>query len=426
MPDLPGLLMIMENDSTPNTDLKKLIEKYFNNTCSKEELKEILRFAQKGSDELLEALKGQWTNLKESSVSDEQHWDGLFKTMMAKAKQIESFDAIGNESYPTVRKIGGVSRKLMIRLVAVAAILLVVFTTILFLFRNDEKMSGLITRTESKVDDVPPGGDRAILTLADGTKIVLDTASNGSLAQQGGIKVIKLGGQLSYSAENGSTEVLYNTITTPKGGQYQLELSDGSRVWLNAASSLRYPTAFVEKQRVVELTGEGYFEVAHNATKPFRVTVNPASLAGRQMEVTVLGTRFNINSYDDEHQTRTTLLDGRVQVKKADKYIYLNPGQQAAIEQSSSSIRVINNVDVDEVVAWKNGMIQFSGADLGTVMRNISRWYNIEVSYSNVESAHLSGKVSRNLNLSQVIKVLEESGIDIKMEGKKLIATPKP
>jgi ferric-dicitrate binding protein FerR (iron transport regulator) len=300
----------------------------------------------------------------------------------------------------------------------VAAILLVVVTTIFFLFQGNQQQPVQFARKDTVVD-VAPGGDKAILTLADGTKIALDTASNGSLAHQGGIKVIKLGGLLSYDAEGGSTEVLYNTITTPRGGQYQLELADGSKVWLNAASSLRYPTAFVGKERTVELTGEGYFEIAHHAAKPFRVKV-------KEMEVTVLGTHFNINSYEDEPQAKTTLLEGRVQVKKTDKYIYLNPGQQAAISEGSPSIRVINDVDVEEVVAWKNGLIQFSGADLGKVMRNISRWYNVETGYTNEQAAHLSGKVSRNLNLSQVIKVLEESGIEIRTEGKKIIATPKP
>jgi transmembrane sensor len=368
----------------------------------------------------LDALKLQWSNAKKYPLSNENHWNGLFDTMMISAKQAELDSTKPSEQGESkLISMGNRRRRLMVRLMAVAAILLVVVSTIFFLNSNDDKEFAQQPAGTPAENDIAPGGDKAVLTLANGSKIVLDTASNGALAQQGGIQVIKINGQLSYDGESDSKAVLYNTVSTPKGGQYQLELADGTKVWLNAASSLRYPTAFVGRNRVVELTGEGYFEVAHNTAKPFRVKVN-------ETEVIVLGTHFNINSYDDEPQVKATLLEGRVQVKRADKYVYLNPGQQAAIEEPSSPIRVINNVDVDEVVAWKNGMIQFSGADLGTVMRNISRWYNIEVSYSNVESAHLSGKVSRNLNLSQVIKVLEESGIDIKMEGKKLIATPTP
>jgi ferric-dicitrate binding protein FerR (iron transport regulator) len=411
----------MENGGTHNIDLKQLIGKYFNNTCSKEELEQILELAQQGSDELLEVLKEQWSGVAEGSASSDANWGGLFHTMMNKAKLAESVFPVSAEKENPASKVLPISRttRVPIRtIVAVAAILLVVVTTIFFLFQGNQQQPVQFAQKDTVVD-VAPGGDKAILTLADGTKIALDTASNGSLAHQGGIKVIKLGGLLSYDAEGGSTEVLYNTITTPRGGQYQLELADGSKVWLNAASSLRYPTAFVGKERTVELTGEGYFEIAHHAAKPFRVKV-------KEMEVTVLGTHFNINSYEDEPQAKTTLLEGRVQVKKTDKYIYLNPGQQAAISEGSPSIRVINDVDVEEVVAWKNGLIQFSGADLGKVMRNISRWYNVETGYTNEQAAHLSGKVSRNLNLSQVIKVLEESGIEIRTEGKKIIATPKP
>jgi len=414
----------MQNGGTPNIDVKQLIEKYFNNTCSKEELKQVLELGKEGSDELLEALKAQWSRLEETAESD-KHWAGLFDSMITGAKKIESGLAVAKVTTDDSPKIGVKRARMLATIVAVAAILLLVFTTVFYLFQNDKQQPGVIARQDTAID-VAPGGDKAVLTLADGTKIVLDTAANGSLAQQGGISVIKLGGQLTYDAENGTKEVLYNTITTPRGGQYQLELADGSKVWLNAASSLRYPTAFVGKERLVELIGEGYFEVAHNATQPFRVRVNAVSGQGGQMEVTVLGTHFNINSYSDEPHAKTTLLEGRVQVKKGDRYIYLNPGQQASVEDGSSAIRVANNVDVEEVVAWKNGLIQFSGADLGVVMRNISRWYNIEVSYSNIESAHLSGRVSRNLKLSQVITVLQESGIDVKMEGRRIVATPNP
>jgi ferric-dicitrate binding protein FerR (iron transport regulator) len=214
--------------------------------------------------------------------------------------------------------------------------------------------------------------------------------------------------------------VAYNTITTPKGGQYQLVLADGSRIWLNAATSLRFPVAFPGKERRVELAGEGYFEVAHHADQPFDVVI-----AG--MEVQVLGTHFNINSYADEESVKTTLLEGSVLVKAKNikKEAVIMPGQQSIL--SANELTVDKNADVDEAVAWKNGLFQFSGADISTIMRQIGRWYNVEASFAgDARSIQISGKVSRNLNLSQIIEVLEQSGIEVKRNGDRLVARPKP
>lgn len=305
---------------------------------------------------------------------------------------------------------------------AVAAALLVLATVGFFLIRHETKNETLAAKSP-KPDlhtDIAPGGDKAVLTLADGRTIILDSAANGDLSQQGGTKVIKIGGQLSYNPEGKTAQVLYNTVSTPKGGQYQLLLADGTKVWLNAASSLRFPTAFAGKERSVELTGEGYFEVAHNAAVPFHVSVN-------DMDVQVLGTHFNINGYSDEEAIKTTLLEGRVMVKKGDKSVFLNPGQQAQTASGSETIRLKSGVDVEAVIAWKNGLFQLDGADVKTIGRQIERWYDVAVRYSgNPQSAHLSGEVPRSLNLSQIIKVLEASGIDVKMDGRTLTITPKP
>src|SRR4030095_8358665 len=180
------------------------------------------------------------------------------------------------------------------------------------------------------------------------------TASNGALAQQEGTKVIKLGGQLTYNTEGNTTEVLYNTITTPRGGQFQLELADGSKVWLNAASSLRYPIAFTGKERTVELTGEGYFEVAHNLAMPFHVKAG-------EMNVQVLGTHFNINSYEDEPVIRTTLIEGTVNVSKKEQAIKLLPGQQAGLDKAGE-LSLHTNINTEEITAWKDGFIHFENA----------------------------------------------------------------
>lgn len=269
-------------------------------------------------------------------------------------------------------------------------------------------------------NDIAPGGDKAVLTLADGSRVVLDSAANGALTRQGNVTVIKLNGQLAYSAEGSkATEVLYNTISTPKGGQYQLVLADGSKVWLNAASSLRFPTAFTGKERRVELTGEGYFEVAHDETKPFHVSVH-------NMDVEVLGTHFNINAYNDEPSIKTTLLQGRVKVKKEEKLVYLNPGQQAVINPAADNIKVDYDVDTEEVVAWKNGRFQFNSANIETIMRQAARWYDADVQYQGETSETFSGGLPRSENISQLLKILEATGkVDFSIHGKRIIVQPK-
>jgi transmembrane sensor len=303
---------------------------------------------------------------------------------------------------------------------AAAAILLIVATGSYFLWKQDAGKEVARNHQPPIVNDLAPGDNKAILTLADGTKVVLDTAGNGALTQQGNITVIKLGGKLAYEGSSLNnepvTEVAYNTITTPKGGQYQLELVDGTRVWLNAASSLRFPTAFSGRERRVELTGEGYFEVAHNPAKPFHVMVG-------NMAVRVLGTHFNINSYSDEEAITTTLLEGSVQVNRGTFAQKLVPGEQARVD--GNKFNIIKKVDLEQVVAWKNGLFNFHGESLESTMRQISRWYDVEVVYEDrIPDIRLSGRMQRNLKLSQIIKGLEDADIHFRIEGRKLIVFP--
>ena len=279
--------------------------------------------------------------------------------------------------------------------------------------------------------DVPPGGDKAVLTLADGRQIVLDNAPNGNLAQQGTTKIIKLeNGQLAYKAGAASTkDILYNTISTPRGGQYQMVLPDGSRVWLNAASSIKFPTAFAGNVRNVEITGEAYMEVAKNVKAPFTVRANDMSIA-------VLGTSFNINAYTDEAEATTTLVEGSVNVKSLGKEALLKPGQQAQVMQQAGAakqqagaakqpLQVVNDVDIEKVVAWKNGLFDFNGAGVGEVMRQLSRWYDIEVAYEKgIPTIEFAGKMSKNVSLVNVLKGLEGAGMRFRLEGKKLIIFP--
>lgn len=258
-----------------------------------------------------------------------------------------------------------------------------------------------------------PGGNKAILKLSDGREIVLDSAGEGTLTKQGQSNVIKSGdGQLQYlAADNAQAATVYNTIATPRGGQYQLVLADGSKVWLNASSTLRYPTAFTGKERRVELTGEGYFEVAKNAAMPFHVQVN-------QMDVEVLGTHFNINAYDDEAAVKTTLLEGSVKVK-ADNAVVLKPGEQAALAGAHSQLTIDHSPDIDQVMAWKNGLFQFKAAGIETVLRQAARWYDVEFVYKGNIPEKFSGQISRSANAEQLLKILELTGkVKFEINGK--------
>lgn len=273
-------------------------------------------------------------------------------------------------------------------------------------------------QTELKHDRLP-GGDRALLKLSDGSLIVLDSAGNGVLAQQGGTAVIKQqDGQLVYNSMSQTDDpTAYNTLVTPRGGQYKITLPDGTKVWLNAASSLKYPVSFVGNERRVEITGEAYFEVAGDLSRPFRVVID-------QMEVEVLGTHFNINGYSDESIIRTTLLEGKVKVASSGQYKFLKPGQQSHVS-NAGNIKVLNDVNLEETIAWKEGNFQFENSDIKAVMRQLSRWYDVEVSYEGKIDRHFIGGISRNVKLSQVLNMLKQTGdIEFKVEGNKIMVIP--
>jgi ferric-dicitrate binding protein FerR (iron transport regulator) len=320
------------------------------------------------------------------------------------------------ETTPKIYDIRGSGRLWIIRIAAAAVVIFGLFTTIFLLSRPHHPQIAQHPGSKLPFNDIAPGGNKAILTLADGKNIVLDTASNGTLAQQGGIKVIKTGAQLNYSSGINPAEVLYNTVTTPKGGQYQLTLSDGSRVWLNAASSLHFPTAFSGKERKVELTGEGYFEVAKNKEKPFIVTANNTSIE-------VLGTHFNVNAYSDENSIKTTLLEGSVKVSKGNAGTLIVPGEQARVNNFSGDITVKKDVDLDETVAWKNGKFVFQSEDIKSIMRQLERWYDVNVVYSkNVTDEEFIGSISRQVNISEILEMLEKAGsVYFEIKGRTII-----
>lgn len=264
-----------------------------------------------------------------------------------------------------------------------------------------------------------PGRNGAVLKLGNGKTILLDSVSNGVFLSQGNAKIKKLNGQIIFDASKlHSDPVTNNTISTPAGRQFAVVLSDGSKVWLNASSSIRFPTIFVGNQRKVAITGEAYFEVAHNASAPFIVAVNDKA------EVVVLGTDFNVNAYDNELVPRATLLDGKIKINCPGGSNVLMPGQQASLNKDGS-IHISGHVDTEEVIAWKNGMFQFESATLDAIMRQLARWYDVEIEYKGATSKHFGGTISRNVNLSQVLKMLELTGeVKFMIEGKKIIAMP--
>jgi transmembrane sensor len=265
--------------------------------------------------------------------------------------------------------------------------------------------------------DAAPGHDGAILTLAGGKQIVLDSAVNGTLALQGMTAVVKTKGQISYRGQPADKAVLYNTMSTPRGRQFQLVLADGTHVYLNAASSITFPTAFTGNKRSVSITGEVYFDVVHNPSAPFTITVNGT-------EVEVLGTQLNINAYDDEERIKTTLVEGKVKASENAAALLLNPGEQAQTGRLLVP-KIIKNVPVDEVLAWKNGFFQFNGASIQSVMRQLSRWYDVKVSYQGLVPDHrFVGRVGRDYNLSEVLAVLSASDVHFSIEGKKIIVKP--
>jgi hypothetical protein len=269
--------------------------------------------------------------------------------------------------------------------------------------------------TVADTGDIAPGTNKAILILANGDEVTLDSAGN-QVINQGQTLVRQKNGQLEYAVQGNSDAVVYNTLTVPRGGQFNIVLPDGSHVWLNAASSMRYPTAFNGDRREVELQGQGYFEVAPNARQPFYVKVN-------DLEVQVLGTRFDVMAYADEKSINTTLLEGLVNVKNGTSQQRLKPGQQAIVDPATGNM-VVRPADVDQVIAWKTGFFEFDNASLGDILRQLARWYDIDISYNQTGNERLfGGRISRGLPLSDILHMLEANGPTFLLSGRKLTVT---
>lgn len=385
---------------------KYLLAQYFDNRISKEELAELLRKA--GAEEDMEmltiALKEHWEASREATDDGGKDWDAKFTAMMADAPKLPARNNI---------------RKLLKIAVAATIALLIAMGGYFFSFKKTAAPLPITSTTKRK--NITPGTTGGILILANGQQIALDSVGNGLLAVQGNTQVTNRQGKIVYNGTTGSSEQLYNTVVTPRSKQYQLVLADGSSVWLNAASSVRFPAAFTGDVRKVEITGEAYFEVAPLVRNGKKV---PFIVAARGMEVQVLGTHFNVNAYPDEYTIKTTLLEGSVMVTKGNAKQLLKPGEQSQLD-SGDNLVLYKNIDTEGEVAWKNGYFSFEQADLTSIMRQIARWYDVEIVYlGKLPDRHFGGEISRSSDVSQVLRILEESKVHFKIEDKKIIVLP--
>jgi transmembrane sensor len=311
-------------------------------------------------------------------------------------------------------------KRLWPRIAAAASILVFLSVGGYFFFQKRAIPPNQVAQT--KLQDLKPGRNQATLTLANGQKIILTKGLRGKLAQQGNTLVqINGSNAVAYTAGKAetSTTVTYNTLTTKNGEQspYPLVLADGSKVWLNAASSITFPTAFNGNSREVKVTGEAYFEVAHNAAMPFRVSSN-----GQTVEV--LGTHFDIKAYNDEAGISTTLLEGKVKVSKNNKVAILAPGQQAFIGYSGDNI-LVKDADTETAMAWRNGLFKYKLADIKAVMRDFARWYDVDIQYEGkIPAKTFTGELYRDINASEALQVLALTNVHFRIQGKKIVVTP--
>ena len=299
------------------------------------------------------------------------------------------------------------------RLAVAAAILCLIAFSAVYIMRSNKGKNGELAKVTNVKTEIAPGTNKATLRLADGRAIVLDSATIGQLAKEGSTHILNKNGQLVYSTGIGASQgILWNTLSTSKGQTYPLLLSDGSRITLNSESSIRFPVAFTSDVREVQVTGEVFFEVAHDARKPFRVSAG-------DMKLQVLGTTFDVNAYTDEDAVKATLVEGSIEVRKDVQKKIIRPGQQAQVLVNDINVKEVN---VDKIIAWKQGFFRFKQDKLSEAMKNIARWYDMKVIYEgNAANVVISGKIPRSANISELIKLLSVIEVSSRIEGRKLI-----
>lgn len=388
-------------------NVRYLVQKFFRNQCTDAE-----------KAELADWIERSVTDAALKSILAEAWKDYQPSASMPVSKADAILSAILNTKEELAVRVVQVKQLWWKRLSVAAVLILLLGSAGYFLIFNDNKQKiANIQKPDLPFNSASnAGSNKAVLTLSDGSRFFLDTAFAGTLARQGNTDVTSSKGELSYKTGTKipSAAILYNTLITQRGQLFPLNLSDGSKVWLNAFSSIKFPVAFTGKERLVEVNGEAYFEVAKNPDQPFKVVLNG-------MQVEVLGTHFNVNGYGDESIIKTTLLEGSLKVSKGDVSLLLLPGQQAGLKENGK-IDLIQNVDTEEAVSWKDGYFHFNKASLETVMRQLARWYDVEVVFENKEAHQsFSGDLEKNLSISRVVEMLEISQVHCKLEGKKLV-----
>ncbi|THU40150.1 DUF4974 domain-containing protein [Niastella caeni] len=400
--------------------LQYLLERNAAKACSLEELKELYEYMSVTDEGTLHPfLYQQYNNIEQGVAVKDVDWE----YMLGQILQTPQGATIQKAPQKIIWWKGA----------AVAAmVMLVAGIGYLVVFNKPGKQADQVNTHEQINDVKAPLNNKATIVLANGQQVLLDSAGNGQLAIQDNVKLVKLdNGKIAYEPIAGETATnnQFNTLQNPRGSKViDLLLADGSHVWLNTGSSVTYPVAFGKNERKVLVTGEAYFEVAHDASRPF--IVQKADL-----EITVLGTHFNVNAYDDEKDTKVTLLEGKVKVatskwqvasgKSASDYkkheVILQPGEQAVLG-AHSLLATNHSPDLDQVMAWKNGYFHFGNTGVAELMKQLARWYDIDIVYkSEVPQRAFGGEISRSANLSDVLKILNESNIKCRLEGKKLI-----
>lgn len=409
---------------------EELFKKLIHNECSEDEIEEILSNLadadqQSVYDDLILAQLARKVNLDNFPEQVKLRLNHRFQDILKEDELREQGNLNDRSATAKIKKLPFPA---WIKLSAVAAAVLGILSVGMLEYRH-QWLFHKVNRLKTAVSDIAPGKNDAVLTLSDGRKIVLTEKGNGELAEQAGIKITKAAdGKLVYhiedagDLESGSAS-LYNTITTPKGGQYQVNLPDGTKVWLNSASSIKFPIVFTKAAtRKVELSGEGYFEVAKDKNHPFIVQT-------LQQSVQVLGTHFDISSYAEDRSTKTTLLEGAVSITANHQTSVLKPGQQADV----STVIHISEVDTENAVAWKNGYFLFDDEELESVMNKIARWYDVEIVYNDDQLKHelFAAYTTRFANVSQLLKRMNLMGnARFELVGRKIIVSgkmiPKP